>query len=254
MTPRDMRLVGRLALAAVAALLVTGGVVALSYVPYTPDHGSAALIRLSWRARGERIETCRRLTPEELENIPAHMRQPEICKGITAPYRLRVYVAGELRTDEMIGGSGARRDGLLYVFREFETRPGIHDVHVVFERAIAPGERETDEREGERREERERREDDEREGREARRANDRREQDREREHGAELRPAPSPRQRRAEELPPRLELRETATLGLREVLLITFDPESGALVRLPAQRDEGAPDAALPPLPSPPPR
>ena len=93
------------------AVFVTGAVVlalgALSRIPYTPAGAGHGVLRLSWRVRGERVTECRRLTPEELEALPLHMRRPEVCEGRIAPYRLRVTIDGSVVEDTLIRAAGA---------------------------------------------------------------------------------------------------------------------------------------------------
>jgi hypothetical protein len=54
-----------------------------------------------------RMQECRRLSPEELEALPVHMRRPEVCAGRVAPYRLQVLLGGAMVTDTVIGAGGA---------------------------------------------------------------------------------------------------------------------------------------------------
>lgn len=126
---------------AVAATLAIG---ALSRAPYTADRAPHGVVRLAWRARGERVEQCRRLTPEELERLPAHMREEESCEGRVLPYRLQLSIDGALAVDELVQAAGARHDRPLYVYRELPLQTGTHAIAVVFARegAIPPGKRE----------------------------------------------------------------------------------------------------------------
>ena len=59
-----------------------------------PGRGGEAWVRLSWSARPERVETCRRLTDAELADRPAHMRLRLECTGRFARYRLAVLTNG----------------------------------------------------------------------------------------------------------------------------------------------------------------
>jgi hypothetical protein len=120
-----------------AAALAAGSVAAvagLSQVPWTPEPGSEAVVRLSWRARGERVEVCRDLSPEELAKLPQHMRRERVCEGTTAEYRLRVELDGDRTVDEPVRGSGAVQTRPLYVYRELTLPPGEYTVKVVQER------------------------------------------------------------------------------------------------------------------------
>ncbi|MDO8665843.1 MAG: hypothetical protein Q7J79_04475 [Gemmatimonadales bacterium] len=116
------------------ALVVTAAVGVLSSVPYESRRGSDAFVRLAWRARGERVETCRRLTPEEVARTPVHMRREEVCEGRILPYRLAVTLDGASAAQESVASGGSRQDRPLYVFREIAVAPGRHRLGVSFSR------------------------------------------------------------------------------------------------------------------------
>lgn len=103
-----------------------------SFVPYTAERDVAAVVRLGWRARGERVNECRRLTPEELAKLPAHMRQTEVCEGRLLPYRLTVSIDSAPVVDRLVHGAGAREDRPLYVFEDLPVTPGPHRLSVRF--------------------------------------------------------------------------------------------------------------------------
>ena len=92
-----------------------------------------ALVRLDWRARGERVEDCRPPTEEEIAGRPPHMRPREICEGRVRPYSLRVVVDRAVVVDDTIHGAGAREDRPLYVAREIAVRPGVRELRIDFE-------------------------------------------------------------------------------------------------------------------------
>jgi hypothetical protein len=125
----------RLALAAVLAAGSAAALAALSQLPYTPPAAEEATLRLSWRARGERVRECRRLPAEEVAALPAHMRREEECTERILPSHLRVEVGGRVLVDDTVRASGARGDRPLYVFREIPLLPGTHDLRVRFGRA-----------------------------------------------------------------------------------------------------------------------
>lgn len=104
----------------------------LSFAPYTTEREAGAVVRLAWRARGERVRECRRLTPEELAKLPAHMRQEEVCEGRVLPFRLAVDLDDSAAVNQLIHGAGAREDRPLYVFRDLAVRPGEHRISVRF--------------------------------------------------------------------------------------------------------------------------
>lgn len=113
-------------------LALTGGMAVLSRAPYRAHPDDAGAIRLSWSARPERIEACRDVPAEELERRAPHMRQPVVCEGRSAIYRLDVARNGLPLAAESVLASGARHDRPIYLFRDFPTPPGRHALRVRF--------------------------------------------------------------------------------------------------------------------------
>lgn len=131
---RRLRRLPGIALAAAAL----AGVAVLSQWPYRAEAAERSLLRLSWRARGERVEHCRRATAEELAALPAHMRQELVCgEARVAAYRLRIAVDGLTLEDGIAAGSGVPGDRPIYVLREFEVAPGPRRIEVRFVRSGA---------------------------------------------------------------------------------------------------------------------
>jgi hypothetical protein len=124
----------RRTLAVLVALAVTFGIAALSRVPYAADESDRALVRFSWRTPSAFVEECRRLSQEEIERLPVHMRREEVCEGRVLPYRLLVRIDGRTVYDELVRAAGARGDRPLYVFRELPAAPGEYLVEVLWER------------------------------------------------------------------------------------------------------------------------
>jgi hypothetical protein len=122
----------RRTLAAALAAILVAVLVLLSRLPWTVEPESDALVRLSWRSVGERVEECREPSEAELAALPRHMRQPKICEGRVAPFRLRVELDGAAAVDELVRAAGAREDRPVYVFRELRVPPGEHRLAVHF--------------------------------------------------------------------------------------------------------------------------
>jgi hypothetical protein len=118
--------------AGVLAVGATLGIRGLSHVPFAAERDPRAVVRLSWRVLGQQIEECRRLSAEELQQLPAHMRREEVCEGRVAPYRLNVLVDGALADSGLVRASGARQDRPIYVFREISIDPGEHRLEISF--------------------------------------------------------------------------------------------------------------------------
>lgn len=122
----------RYGLAAAVAVALTAALVVCSGLPYVDDSSGDALIRLSWRTVGERIEECREATEEELAALPPHMRRREICEGRMTPFHLAVSIDGAAVFEDRIRPRGARQDRPVYVFQEFPIAPGSHRLEVRF--------------------------------------------------------------------------------------------------------------------------
>ncbi len=121
-----------LAVAVTAALVV--GVTAASHVRLSPGGRDGALLRLAWSARPERIEECRSQSADELARLPPHMRQPVVCEGVTARYRLTATHGSRVLVDRTVSAGGLRQDRRLYVLEELPVPAGDAVVEVRFER------------------------------------------------------------------------------------------------------------------------
>lgn len=150
--------------ATVGTMVLAWALAASSNVEVRWHAENAAQLRLSWSARPERIEICRRLSDAELESRPVHMRQRVECEGHAATYALEVSVDGVVLDRAVITGAGLRHDRPVFLFREFTVPEGTRQVRVTFgrresadsittsadvaaARAISGGEREERERE-----------------------------------------------------------------------------------------------------------
>lgn len=101
---------------------------------YDSPGGESAVLRLSWRLRGEREEKCRPRTQAELDALPVHMRTPEICEGSLVAYRLVVQVDDGVPDTSRVLPAGAKGDRPIYVLKEKEVAPGSHRVRIDFAR------------------------------------------------------------------------------------------------------------------------
>ena len=120
-------------------LAATASIVRGSYVAMTLHGSDQAMLRLAWSARPERIERCRQQSEEELARLPAHMRQPVLCEGASAQYRLTVRADGRLVSEHVVHGGGLRQDRRLYVFEELPLDPGDRRIEVRFDRLDSGG-------------------------------------------------------------------------------------------------------------------
>lgn len=122
-------------LALVVTVLATSALGWLARAPYDPPGGEAGVLRLSWRLRGERIETCRPRTAAELAALPVHMRTPELCEGRLVAYRLSFQVDDAPVDTATVLPGGARGDRPVFILREAVLAPGPRRVRVSLRRA-----------------------------------------------------------------------------------------------------------------------
>ena len=230
---RPSRVVG-VAIGGLALLLMAW----VSTAPLPVESSDDAVIRLSIAARPERIETCRRVSNEELEKLAPQMRQQVICEGTTARYRLEVRRNDRLLHSQIVRGGGLRHDRQLYVSRDFRVPPGSASLRVDLVRIDTVRHDDERERDDEERDDEER---DEGEG-DDRREDDAPDDDDRRRHGDFMRSrhereAEERRRRREEAIPTELRVEASHSLASREVLLVTYDPDQRRLVarRAPAR-------------------
>ena len=129
--------------------VATAGVGFLARAPYTPPGSDSGVLRLSWRLIPDRTEHCRRLSQEELEKLPVHMRNPTVCERESADYQLIVQVGDAAPDTTRFLPKGAHGDRPIFVLQERGLEPGVHRVLVWFARES--GEREHDREEQEER-------------------------------------------------------------------------------------------------------
>jgi hypothetical protein len=103
---------------------------AASFAPLPDARRELAWARLSWSARPERIEHCRRLSDAELAARPAHMRLRLECEGRMAQYILHLTVDGSTRLVDTVRGGGLRRDRPMHVLRDIALEPGARTLAV----------------------------------------------------------------------------------------------------------------------------
>jgi hypothetical protein len=128
-------------------VIVSGALLVLiaraSAAPLAYHDSGNAMLRLSWSARPERIETCRTLSREELEREEEHMRQRVECTGTFASYTLRVETDQQLVSESIVRGAGLRHDRPIYLLREWPVSSDAHRVRVSFTRRERPRGRDT---------------------------------------------------------------------------------------------------------------
>ena len=128
----------RPALQLAVALGILLGVEALAHLPLgRPAEGAA--IRLAVRTAAGKIEICRDVSPEELAQLPIHMRQPRLCEEQPVAYRLTMAVDGQEVHAVHADRRGMRGDRPLVIDELVAIPAGRHDLFVSLEPEVPPG-------------------------------------------------------------------------------------------------------------------
>ena len=202
----------------VVALAATVAITQASVLRMRLNPSDAAVLRLAWTARPDRVEDCRSQTQEELSKLPAHMRQAVVCDGTTASYRLEVRYRGGVIAEQVVRGGGLRHDRPLYVSRDIQLPPGDADISVRFVRVDAQAPPATSEKDHLERSGADRSD--------SGAHSDVMDPDRRRREGEERRHS------REETVPPLLSLERQLHLASRQVILVTYDSERREFVVL----------------------
>ena len=97
---------------------------------YRHQAEDAATIKLSLRHAGKLISACRDRTPEELANLPANMRAPQICERERSPLTLELDIDGTPVYSEILPPRGLHNDGRASVYRRLSVPAGEIQVSV----------------------------------------------------------------------------------------------------------------------------
>jgi hypothetical protein len=120
-------------LVAVAVTILMGAGIGLgSRAAYSPPGSDTSVLRLSWRLRGEKKETCRTRTAEELAALPAHMRTPEVCVGHLVSYRMTLRIDDAPPVVKTFLPAGAKGDRPIFVMFDQPLTPGEHAIAIEF--------------------------------------------------------------------------------------------------------------------------
>lgn len=122
--PRSLHFVAATFIASALAFLTLLG----SRVGYggPPNHGAELVV--SFKHPGRTGEHCRKLSEEEKQKMPPHMRRDEICERGRAPVRLKVEVDGAVRVSSTTRPEGLRSDGPSIGVETIALAPGEHRI------------------------------------------------------------------------------------------------------------------------------
>ena len=94
--------------------------------PYHQFDEGMAQIKLSLRHGAQRVEDCRKLTPEEIAKLPAKERRPNTCARERLPMAIEIRLDGKVLFEAVLEPTGLSRDGPAEAYRKFVVPAGSH--------------------------------------------------------------------------------------------------------------------------------
>ena len=85
-----------------------------------------AVVTLAFAHRGQPVEPCRQLSPEELVKLPPNMRLASDCPRERSPVVVEVLMDGRLLFREQADPPGLFKDGGVDIFRSAKVPAGTH--------------------------------------------------------------------------------------------------------------------------------
>ena len=122
---RPLPLLGQAAAYILFALFLGVFSVAPSYTYLEADR---AVIKLSFSHAADRIGPCRRLTPEEIADLPSNMRRSEDCPRARLPVLIELELDGKLVAHRLLPPIGLLRDGASSIYQRFQVAAGKHRI------------------------------------------------------------------------------------------------------------------------------
>jgi hypothetical protein len=89
------------------------------------DEGRA-LIKLNFSHPGQRRVECRRLSPQEIAQLPPNMRKPLDCPRERLPVLVEIELDGKPLFRDTLRPAGIAKDGASSVYRRFVVASGPH--------------------------------------------------------------------------------------------------------------------------------
>lgn len=94
-----------------------------AYTHLAPDE---ALIKLSFSHAGAHARECRKLTQEELNQLPPNMRRPTDCPRERVALLVELELDGKILYQDRLPPAGLAGDGASTAYQKFAVRAGKH--------------------------------------------------------------------------------------------------------------------------------
>jgi len=92
--------------------------------------GQEAIVYLTFSHAADRVGECRRLTQEELNELPPNMRKPDDCPRERHPMHVELRIDDALVYSETALPSGLWSDGKANIYRRVTVNAGEHELYV----------------------------------------------------------------------------------------------------------------------------
>ena len=89
-----------------------------------------AIVSLTFSHAAQRIDECRRLTQEELNELPPNMRTPMDCPRERHPINVEFRVDGAVLYQRKLQASGLWADGKATVYQRLQIDAGPHELFI----------------------------------------------------------------------------------------------------------------------------
>lgn len=122
-----MRLIAQVA--AYAAFAAVLGVFSV-WPAYRLLDEQQAIVSLTFSHAAQRLQECRRLSPEELAALPPNMRRPEACPRERHDIKVEMRVDDALLFARTLSPSGLWKDGKATVYSRAAIDSGEHEIFV----------------------------------------------------------------------------------------------------------------------------
>lgn len=120
-----LRYAGQAALYAVFAVLI-------GYFADSPDYRylepGLAQVKVSVMHAGDRLQPCRKFTPQEMAALPPNMRRPTQCSRERVPLVFELLVDGRPVFSGTYAPAGLWKDGPSHIYRRFNVPAGRREI------------------------------------------------------------------------------------------------------------------------------
>ena len=89
-----------------------------------------AVVSLTFSHAGQRVRECRKLTQEELNELPPNMRKPMDCPRERRPVYVEFIVDGQIAYQASLEPSGVWKDGESTVYQRIRLEAGTHSLFI----------------------------------------------------------------------------------------------------------------------------